>query len=93
MGKGILEQIEEDEGIGHYNELTPERLKEIIKELFKPIPPQPELKFPSTEEIEALDDNLTYQIPTPVGYLYMRGGVAIEFNNQLVKEFNSVNYK
>jgi hypothetical protein len=81
--------IENDiKNVETYKTLTKEMFLEVIKELSKPMPKTPELKFPTTEEIEALDDNLTYSIPTPCGYVWMSGKGAKEFKKQLIKEIN-----
>lgn len=75
--------------VDSYSELTQEKVLNIIKDLYnQPIPAIKVGKFPTTEEIEALDDNLTYNIRTPAGYIWMKGSAAKEFNKMMIAEIN-----
>lgn len=72
-----------------YSSLTEEKVREYIKDLSSlPILAIKVGKFPTTEEIEALDDNRTYNIPTPAGYIWMKGSAAKEFNKMMIAEIN-----
>lgn len=83
LEKGVIDRIKDVET---YSVLTKEKFEKIVKNLLLNNYPAIETNdFPSTEDINKLDDNRGYLIPTPVGKVWMSGKGAKELNNELIK--------